>query len=176
MSYCYIEAPNYVELPRQPSIFLGGGISGCEDWQARATNILQRIEDITVVNPRRKDYNPNGGFDLVREQIRWEHHYLDKVHQVLFWFSSETIQPIVLFELGARLREYKWRRNQNPIPDNLRPQPLFIGVDPDYARKWDVFIQSSLEISPGTIHSNLDSMLIEVTEFNTMYRRLHDVR
>lgn len=174
MSYCYIEAPNYVELPKQPSIFLGGGISGCEDWQARASKILERLGDITIVNPRRKDYNVNGGFDLVREQIKWEHSYLNSVHQVIFWFSSETIQPIVLFELGARLREYQWRSNQNPIPDHKRQQPIFIGVDPEYTRKWDVFIQTSLEMGPGTIYHNLDSLLIDVIDFNQQYRRLHN--
>jgi len=162
-NFVYIEAPNYVKLPwDQPSIFLAGGITGCENWQAKATEALKEIGDVTVVNPRRQNYDVNGGFDLVKEQIKWEHHYLDRVHQVIFWFSSETIQPITLFELGCRLRDYRI----------VSRQPLFIGCHPDYARKWDVFIQSSLEGYDMQIKDNLDDLLNNVIEFNRLCKAL----
>jgi len=174
MSYCYIEAPNYIDLPQgQSSIFLGGGISGCQDWQAKACKALKEFGDITVVNPRRKIYDPTAGFNTVYQQIKWEHHYLDKVHQVLFWFSDETVQPIVLFELGARLREYKWRVAEYNSHKYPMPQPIFIGCDPKYSRVWDVGIQANLEYYSGIIKDNLDELLDDVLEFNRLFKKLH---
>lgn len=170
MSYTYIEAPNYVELPKnQPSIFLGGGISGVEDWQAKACRVLEGFGNITVVNPRRKDFNMNGGDALTTEQIKWEHHYLDRVRQVLFWFSDETIQPIVLFELGARLREYKHR----PIGEK---QPMFIGYKENYSRKMDVYHQARLEGYAEEFPHTLDELLKNVLDFNRLYNLLHSLR
>lgn len=174
MSYCYIEAPNYIDLPKgQSSIFLAGGITGCEDWQSKACKALEQFGDITVVNPRRKLYDPSAGLETVYEQIKWEHHYLDQVHQVLFWFSSETVQPIVLFELGARLREYKWRTNVYNTHQFPHPQPTFIGCDPKYSRVWDVNIQANLERYSEPIKNNLDDLLKDVLEFNRLYKKLH---
>jgi hypothetical protein len=48
---------------------------------------------------------------------------------ISFWFCKESIQPIVLFELGAHLMTNK---------------PIVIGVDPGYERKQDVEIQTAL--------------------------------
>jgi hypothetical protein len=171
MSYQYVEAPHYVDLPLdQPSIFLGGGISGVEDWQAKACRALEGFGDITVVNPRRKAFNMDGGDAMTAEQIKWEHHYLDQVSQVLFWFSNETIQPIVLFELGARLREYKWRPNYGGIRGK---QPMFIGCHPDYSRKMDVYHQARLEGYMEEFPSSLDGLLKDVLKFNQLYRLIH---
>lgn len=171
MRYCYVEAPNYIDLPEdQPSIFLGGGITGVEDWQAKAISRLQGLGDITVVNPRRKNFNVNGGFDQTREQIKWEHYYLDKVSQVMFWFSNETIQPIVLFELGARMREYKWRATYGGKEGK---QPMFIGCHVDYNRKWDVYEQARLEGYTEQIPDNLDALLENVLNFNHLYKLVH---
>jgi len=170
MSYCYIEAPNYVELPKdQPSIFLGG-ITGVEDWQLKARNVLSGVGNITIVNPRRVNFDMNAGPELSYEQIKWEHHYLDRVHQVVFWFSNETIQPIVLFELGARLREYKWRPKYGMVGGK---QPMFIGYHRDYNRKMDVYQQARLEGYTDEFPETLDDLLQKVLTFNRLYKLIH---
>jgi hypothetical protein len=47
----------------------------------------------------------------------------------LFWFPSETLCPIALFELGCCTRS---------------DEPLFVGVDPTYRRRFDVEEQLKL--------------------------------
>lgn len=170
MSYFYVEAPNYVTLPAdQPSIFLGGGITGVEDWQSKACKVFEGFGDITVCNPRRKSFNMNSNADESIRQISWEHHYLDQVSQVLFWFSVETIQPIVLFELGARLRECRWRPELGP----RKKQPIFIGRHPDYPRKLDVYQQCILEGHSEQIANNLDDLLKNVLNYNRLCGLVH---
>lgn len=160
MSYCYIEAPKYTSIPPgQPSIFLAGGITGVEDWQATAIKELGRIGDITICNPRRKEFNMSDSSSQAAIQIQWEHYHLEMVEQVLFWFSSETIQPIVLFELGARLRENKHR------PPN-RQQEIFIGCHPNYRRNFDVFHQARLDGYKYSISNSLSDLLTAVRMYN----------
>ena len=62
-------------------------------------------------------------------QIRWEFDHLRRASARLFWFPSATLCPIALFELGA------W---------SMGREPLFVGVDPLYARRADVETQLRL--------------------------------
>ena len=128
----YREAPNRAPLfleslvdPNSPSVFLAGGITNCPDWQSVIKTLLKNI---IVFNPRRKDF-PIGDPGAALEQIKWEHDYLKTASSILFWFPCETLCPIVLYELGA------W---------SMTDKPIFVGVHPDYARKQDVQIQTSL--------------------------------
>ena len=88
--------------------------------------IWERINassDLIIYNPRRKHfpmYNELAGM----EQIEWEWYYLKKSDIILFWFSDGSPNPIVMFEYG------KWM-----FPKN---KPIFVGVDPNYERKFDV--------------------------------------
>lgn len=110
-----------------PTLFLAGGITGCPDWQAKLCDLL-RDERLVVFNPRRADFDvtdPNAA----ATQIRWEHDHLRAADAISFWFSAATIQPIVLYELGA------W---------SMTDKPLFIGIEPGYPRWQDVTIQTSL--------------------------------
>lgn len=158
MSYLYIEAPNYIPMDaKQPSLFLGGGITGCEDWQAKAIKKLCGLDNITICNPRRENFDMNASWAESQAQIAWEHHYLDICSQVLFWFSGETIQPIVLFELGARLRQNRLMPNK---------QQIFIGYHPDYSRKLDVVEQVKLEGYTYPLRTNLDDLLSDVVNYN----------
>lgn len=128
------EAPHPVP-PKHltPSLFLAGGISGCENWQAQLCALLQDT-DLTLLNPLRAHF-PMDDPDSAREQIEWEHTHLAAASAISFWFPCETLCPITLFELGAW--SY-WRSNAG------QPKPLFVGVHPDYKRRQDVEIQLSL--------------------------------
>lgn len=134
----YVEAPNiFVEetesLKKFPTVFLGGGITNCKDWQS---DLVQEIDDLDciVYNPRRKSFDLKDPSQS-EIQIKWEHNYLSTSDIVIFYFSSETLCPITLFELGARLMA-----NQS----HSYGQSIYIYCEPDYQRKFDVEFQTKL--------------------------------
>lgn len=157
MSYFYLDAPNYAaEWPKQQSIFLAGGITGCEDWQGYAVKRLEGFGNISVFNPRRVDYDASIGEVEAARQARWEHYHLDRADQVLFWFSYETIQPIVLFELGVRLREN----------NKTKRQEIFIGCHSDYRRIFNVMTSAGLEGYDKEVFGSLKELLDDVLAYN----------
>ena len=121
----------YVEAPEEfdggaPIVFLAGGITGCPDWQAEASRILNRTR-VAVLNPRRADF-PIHDPSAAEAQIDWEFRYLQLADVVLFWFpeSGDVPQPIALYELGAHAATGK---------------PIAVGTDPAYVRRADVVHQ-----------------------------------
>lgn len=125
----YIEAPNQFVVTRETplSIFVAGGITGCPDWQKQFCELL-KDEDVVLLNPRRKDFPINRPSEA-KKQIIWEFQHLRLADAIVFWFPHETLCPIVLYELGA------W---------SMTNKKLFVGIDPLYARRADVEIQTSL--------------------------------
>jgi len=122
----------YIECPgeysgRKKSLFLAGGISECRNWQLNLVTMLEN-ENLVLINPRRKVF-PEDNPNIEYEQITWEYNHILKASAVSFWFPPETLCPITLYELG-KCGQYK--------------KPLFIGIDPKYARKKDVEIQIKL--------------------------------
>jgi len=134
-----VVAPDRPGAPR-PGIFLAGGISGVGDWQREAIAHLRPVWP-TVYNPRRANF-PIGDEAAGAEQIRWEFDHLALADVVLFWFSFETIQPIVLYELG------RWAASA---------KPLAVGADPRYERRFDVVQQLGLARPGLTVHADLES-------------------
>ena len=108
-------------------VFLAGGITDCPDWQQEMRELLSN-EDLTLLNPRRENF-PIHDPNAARAQIEWEHRMLREADRILFWFPEETLCPIVLYELGA------W---------SMMTKPIFVGVHPNYQRRQDVEIQTSL--------------------------------
>lgn len=135
----YVEAPNYNDLlDLTPTVFLGGGITNCKDWQK---DLMVKLESanplVRVYNPRRKSFdisNPNDS----QIQIDWEHYYLNVCDILVFYFASETLCPITLFELGGALE-----RNLHKV-DHRRPQKVLVYCEPEYQRKFDVNYQVNL--------------------------------
>ena len=80
------------------SLFLGGGITGCSDWQAEMSQLLKDT-DLVVLNPRRKIWSINDP-EASAKQIEWEYEHLQKANMIMFWFPPETLCPIALFEYG----------------------------------------------------------------------------
>ena len=85
--------------------------------------------DIVVYNPRREHFDINK--DNANEQVQWEQDMLNISSIISFWFSSETVQPIVLYELGTYFQKYSTK--------------ILIGIDPNYPRRKDVETQILLE-------------------------------
>ena len=109
------------------AIFCAGGISNCPDRQSQMVELLKPSLWI-ILNPRRANF-PIDNPDASQQQIAWEYRHLRIASAILFWFPQETLCPITLYELGA------W---------SMTDKPLFIGVHPNYPRRQDVEIQTSL--------------------------------
>ncbi len=122
----YIEPANEFDGP-DPGVFLAGGISDCEDGQPRVASMLTDT-GLVVLNPRRRQFAA-GDPAAAEAQIRWEFRHLRRASARLFWFPPQTLCPIAMYELGA------W---------SMAAGPLFVGVDPAYARRADVEIQTRL--------------------------------
>jgi hypothetical protein len=125
-----IEAPEkYTPKRNEISLFLAGGITNCPDWQKEIIKLFEEVPDLVMYNPRRKNF-PIHDPTASKKQITWEYNYLESSDMILFWFAKGSLNPIVLYELGKHL--------------NSSERPGFIGIDPEYERKSDVEIQTSL--------------------------------
>ncbi|MCJ8279334.1 MAG: nucleoside 2-deoxyribosyltransferase domain-containing protein [Rivularia sp. ALOHA_DT_140] len=129
------------------AIFLAGGISNCPDWQSQMVELLEPLP-WTILNPRRQNF-PIHDPDAARQQIAWEHKHLQLATAILFWFPQESICPITLYELGA------WS-----MTDKL----LFVGVHPNYPRRQDVEIQTSLVRPDINIVYSLEELAQQVLQ------------
>ena len=122
----HVEAPTEYEGPA-PSLYLAGGVTACDDWQGRVAELLA-ASDLVLLDPRRRNF-PDGDPAAAEGQTRWEFRHLRRAAGRLFWFPAGTLRPMTLYELGA------W---------SMRAGPLFVGVDPGYARRHDVEVQTGL--------------------------------
>ena len=153
----YIEAVSSLEDIQGPSVFLAGGITGCEDWQQRlARKLYSAGFPGTILNPRREDF-PIEDPNAAKEQIAWEFNALKRADLISFWFSSETIQPIVLYELG------RWLHSDKPV---------VIGAHKDYPRLQDVVIQTELARPDTPIVPTIDDLVTRIMGVLKSDRRL----
>lgn len=136
------------------SLFLGGGISSCSNWQKVMIEMLSDT-DLVILNPRRENF-PMHDPSASSIQIKWEHAHLAKATSVLFWFASETLCPITLFELGTFAKS---------------SVPLFVGTHLGYERKNDVKIQMGLYRPEIRVVDGLELLAQEVKNWNASYRR-----
>lgn len=152
----YVEALDELKagVKRKNSIFLAGGITNCPDWQQEMVQLLDDT-DLILFNPRRKDF-PIGDPNAALEQIKWEHDHLRTVNMILFWFPCETLCPIVLYELGA------W---------SMTNKQIFVGVHPDYARRQDVEIQTSLARPNVTVVYSLEELVGQIKSLLELVRQ-----
>lgn len=141
-----IEAPKPFR-GKQPSLFLAGGISDTSPWQTRLIRMLAETRWM-ILNPRRADFPMGDPTEGVR-QIAWEFHHLSLATATAFWFPSETLCPIALFELGAASKE---------------PKPLFVGTDPQYARRFDVQEQLRLRRPQVTVVDSLEALASQLID------------
>lgn len=155
----YVEAfsaehpANYEPEPGESSLFLGGGITNCADWQAEMCRLLHD-EDVVVLNPRRK-YWPTNDPDATTQQIIWEYEHLRLANMIMFWFAPETLCPITLFEYG------KWL---------VGNKPLFVGCDPEYKRLLDVQVQTVLERPFQKVFTSLEDVAEDIKKHLIMTR------
>lgn len=89
-----------------PFIFLAGSIDQGKavNWQEQIEQALTGYDNLTVLNPRRDDWNPDW-VELItnpqfKEQVTWEMDCLDRANLVVVYFDPEQKSPITLLELG----------------------------------------------------------------------------
>ncbi len=147
----YVECPEMMVRGPEQSIFLGGGITNCPNWQADAVKLFKDTE-FTILNPRREGFDATNK-DMEFQQIHWEFQHLHLADQVLFWFCEETLCPITLFEYGA------WLYSADKM--------IFVGAHPNYQRRQDLEVQTKLK-NPGLqIFNNLPKMIQHIKDLNT---------
>jgi hypothetical protein len=140
----YVEAPAEYLPDSDRSVFLAGGISGCPPWQWRVAQMLAGTE-LTVINPRRETWPQDP--TAAEQQIRWEFRHLRRATARLFWFPAETLCPITLYELGGA---------------TASEGPLFVGVEPAYARRFDVEVQTKLARPDVRVVYSLEDLAAQV--------------
>ena len=148
-----IEAPNEIysiENFNNISLFLAGSITDCPDWQSEVIHEIKDIENLSVYNPRRKNF-PINDPNAAEKQITWEYLHLSTADIISFWFDKNSLGPICLYELGFHANS----------KDDIN---IIIGIDPEYKRRQDVEIQTKL-IKPKTkfVYS-IDDLITEIKD------------
>jgi hypothetical protein len=104
-----IKSPN--KLPK--TVFLAGSIEmgEAENWQERAARELSDIPNLTILNPRRDDWDSAWRQSITdrrfREQVEWEISAQEMANVIFMYFAPATKAPITLLELGLFARSGK---------------------------------------------------------------------
>lgn len=119
------------------SVFLAGGITKCDDWQADVIKELE-FDTVSIFNPRRKEFDITNKSDSY-SQIEWEFDRLEKADIFSMYFcNSESVQPICMYELGRNIA-----RMQCKYPNDWMDR-IVISVEEGYSRRLDVIAQVNL--------------------------------
>lgn len=97
------------------TVFLDGGISKAENWQAQVVDAL-KVEGFQILNPRRWE---DGRLRLkqdIQEQIKWEQKACAEAQFFLFWFPAGWVYPVAFYRLGQAV---------------ARKARIFVGCHPD---------------------------------------------
>lgn len=131
------------------TVFLGGGITNCWDWQNLIIEYLKAKEkegedlsQMVIFNPRRPNFPIDDPF-AAYAQIEWEYKWLMACDIFSMYFAGgSSIQPICMYELGR----YSYRM-ENSFPWDYQNR-VIVTVEPTYKRASDVVIQMRLAFGP----------------------------
>jgi hypothetical protein len=82
------------------SVFLAGSIEmgKAEDWQKTIENTFVGEDEITLLNPRRDDWDSSWeqkeSNKQFNHQVNWEMNMLENANIIFMYFSPETKSPI----------------------------------------------------------------------------------
>lgn len=142
----HIKAPTVFQKTNdnQFQIFVAGGISNCPDWQTEfVQHFLEYDNSVILTNPRRYDFDTSKS-EMSEEQIKWEFNQLHQSDLIVFYFPSETLCPITLYELGVMAGKHK---------------NILVSTHPDYARRFDVIQQLALLRPDLLVLESLDDLI-----------------
>lgn len=104
-----IKPPN--NLPK--TVFLAGSIEmgQADNWQERVARELADIPNLTILNPRRDDWDSGWNQSITdrqfTEQVEWEISAQEMANIIFMYFAPDTKAPISLLELGLFARSGK---------------------------------------------------------------------
>jgi len=104
-----IKSPN--KLPK--TVFLAGSIDmgEAENWQEMVVRELSDIPNLTILNPRRDDWDNTWVQSIndrqFREQVEWEISAQEMADVIFMYFAPGSKAPITLLELGLFARSGK---------------------------------------------------------------------
>jgi hypothetical protein len=100
-----IKAPGAYDASQRYTVFLAGAIDQGKavDWQQKVARALDEF-DITVLNPRRDDWDPSWDQSAdnpeFRKQVEWELDAQEASDMVIFVFTKDSKAPITFLEFG----------------------------------------------------------------------------
>jgi Nucleoside 2-deoxyribosyltransferase like len=150
-----IVAPDMSQPIYPTTLFLGGGISGCPNWQEYVITKLSGYQ-LTIWNPRRKTFQMNDR-DAAQIQTDWEIDRLRIADINAYWFSSGTLNPIALVEIGESFA--------------LRER-IVLGMDQEYARKWDLEFRMDKYLPWEAISYTLDDFVKNIKDAFHMHHMM----
>jgi len=135
-----IKAPD--KLPK--TVFLAGSIEigEAENWQERVARELSDIPNLTILNPRRDEWDGSWVQSITdrqfREQVEWEISAQEMANVIFMYFAPDTKAPITLLELGLFARSGKlivccpdgfWRKGNVEVVCHRFSIPLSGGLE-----------------------------------------------
>ena len=96
---------------RGPSMFLADSIDmgHAPPWQRQVERALDDLPELTLLNPRRDDWDPSWNQSAqhpeLRAQITWELDALETASQILMYLAPGSRSPVSLLELGLFARD-----------------------------------------------------------------------
>ena len=149
------------------SIFLGGGITDCDNWQKVVQFELMREfknYPLLILNPRRNKFLIND-LSVTEEQITWEFNALKMCDMFSMYFAGgESDQPICMYEYGRHLTTI-----DNP---KYSLSNFIVTADRGYKRRNDVVIQTRLANPDIIVNSNLDEHIDSIIDkLNKIFRK-----
>jgi hypothetical protein len=130
------------KLPK--TVFLAGSIEmgEAENWQERVARELSDVPNLTILNPRRDDWDRTWVQSIAdrqfREQVEWEIGAQEMANVIFMYFAPASKAPITLLELGLFARSGKvivccpdgfWRKGNVEVVCNRFCIPLSDDLD-----------------------------------------------
>ncbi len=89
-------------------LFLGGTIDQgqARDWQAEVVKSFEDVDGLTILNPRRDNWDAGLDHDtsqgsIFEQQIKWEMMAQDQADFKLYNFEPNSKSPVTMLEVGA---------------------------------------------------------------------------
>ncbi len=129
---------------RNKLVFLAGTIEmgNSEDWQAKAENYFEDLNEYTILNPRRDNWDSSWEQDFENpvfyQQVNWELRGLDLAHKIIMYLDPNTKSPVSMLELGLYANSGKllvccpkgfWRKGNIDVVCEKYNIPIYESLD-----------------------------------------------
>lgn len=140
-----------------PVMFLAGPIQNAPNWQEKAIDLLN-IDNIIIANPRRnliceEHFND----EMYKEQVDWEHYWLERAKVKLFWFPNpESINPNRAYAQTSR-----FELAEEMVYNQFNFSEMSVGIEPGFSGERYIRYTLSKKIPKVKICSSLEETCLE---------------